>query len=131
MRYKTYSPVFDRSFHLLPGLRVKSDVARAIDQAIVLDGLGELREGFRSVLREDAFDLAHLECENECAKWVVGKRSRLDGMQKLTDKNVVLKFDIHQERLPSARYRAGAESGHWYLQGLGETLRASDHNLSF
>lgn len=110
----TYRPVFDCSIHWLESLRVKPDVTGAVDHAIVLDGLGELWERLWSVLRENAFDLAHVDClciqmrdeiqALESKFWTIQSGSRKHA------KVAAPLADIHQQRLPSARYRAGAES---------------------
>lgn len=56
----TYSPVLDRSSDDLGSFWVHPNIARAVNQAIILDGLGELRKRLRSTLREHGFDLTHL-----------------------------------------------------------------------
>ena len=57
---ETYSPVLDCAFHSLGRLWVDADISGAVDHAIVLDGLGELRERLGSLRREYCFGLAHL-----------------------------------------------------------------------
>jgi BMFP domain-containing protein YqiC len=57
-----YRPVLDSAFNKLELIaREETDVAGAVDHAIVLDGLGELRQRLRRGVRLDDFEcLAHV-----------------------------------------------------------------------